>query len=193
MTDTHLRTNTIDLVEEANRLREEDAADIQKQQEEYLAEVMETYDSLADAPPYAHQRYEQFNQQYREVIGTAETYEEYAERWGDGDSLEVTVSEPNGDEWAKIMDESSAEAERQQRQGGSIPEGFGRKLAVDLCTTDLPEAMPADVGTWPAPIVQEVYAAIESITAPDGVDLGNESLSQAWKDAETATHTSGEG
>lgn len=185
MSDTHtLRQTTRDLYTAAEEIRDEEIADVKAQKSEYGERLLAEYDTWRDVPGDERQRYETgFDQQIRELAGTADTYEHYAAEWtdDDGDTCEFVLEELNGDEWAATVDAVS-----QQAQSGDIPEGYGRVKALEFGVEEIPDGWPADPGVWPAPIINELFEALEGITAPSGVNLGNDSVRSLF---ETATET----
>lgn len=182
MSDTpHLRQTTRDLYAAAEEIRADELPEVKQEREQLKQRAIEEYGTPEEAPMELHQQFQQLTQQIRELAGTADTYEHYADEWSDGTDCTFTLEEFNGDEYAQVIDAVSAEAAR-QREDGTIPEGFGQVKALEYGVTDKPPGAPADPGMWPAPIVTELYDALESITAPPEVDLGNESLASAMRE-----------
>jgi hypothetical protein len=197
MTAPTLRRAERDLYAAADELRAEDIPDVEQQRDDLVADAREEYGDPADAPAEMHNRYQQLTQQLRELHGTAETYEEYADRWSDGEACVFVVEELNGDEWAATIDAVRAEGGQEAIQSGTVPEGFGRVKALEYAIEDIPADCPPDPGAWPAPIVNELYSVLEDITAPSGVALGNSSLADAMRADDSAdsdgTDMAGEG
>jgi len=181
MTETPtLRQTERDLFAAAEEIRTEDIPRIESERESLVDEAEREHGDATDAPAEMHQQYQQLTQRLRELHGTADTYEHYAEQWsGDGQSCTFVIEEMNGDEWAATVDAIRAEGGQQAAQQGQVPEGYGRVKALEYGVESIPEDCPADPGVWPAPVVNELYSALESITAPSGVELGNSSLSAA--------------
>jgi hypothetical protein len=173
-----LRRTERDLYAAADEMRAEEIPDVEARRDDLLESLTAEYDDVADVPAEDQARYEQLNQRLEELHGTANTYEHYADEWADGDECLFVLEELNGDEWAATVDAVRAEASG-QAQAGAIPEGYGRVKALEYGVVEIPEGCPADPGVWPAPVVNELYEQLESITAPSGVDLGNSSLADA--------------
>lgn len=188
MTDTpHLRQRERDLYDAARELREEDIPEVEQQRADLEAEFGDAHPS--DIPADVQQQYQALGQQLRELAGTADTYEHYADEWSDGDECLFVLEELNGDAYAATIDAVSAEAARQARQDGGLPEGYGKVKALEYGVVEKPDAAPADPGVWPAAVMNELFATLNDITAPSGVDLGNESLGSL--DATPASESGG--
>lgn len=172
-----LRQTERDLLVAAEELRSTEIADLKDRRQELEERYAET--PPEDIPADAEQEYQQAAEAIREAAGTADTYEHYGRRWGDDDGCVFVLEELNGDEYARVIDSVTAEAGRQARQDGSLPEGYGRVKSLEFGVVEKPDAAPADPGEWPAPIVNELFVSLNEITAPSGVDLGNESLKSA--------------
>jgi len=187
MDDTpHLRQTERDLYAAAAEIREDDIPEVEQARQDLVAEAEREYGDAADAPDRMHARYQQLTQQLRELHGTADTYEHYADEWsGDGETCVFTIEELNGDEWAATVDAIRAEGGRDAAQSGQVPEGFGRVKALEFGVESVPEDCPSDPGVWPAPVVNELYSQLENITAPSGVELGNSSLSAAMGEGDS--------
>lgn len=181
-----LRQTERDLYAAADELREEDIPELEAEREDLIATANDEHGTIRDVPAEMQQRYEQLTQGIRELYGTADTYEHYADQWSDGDTCVFVLEELNGDEWAATIDAVRAEA-GQQASAGAVPEGYGRVKALEYGVVDIPDECPADPGVWPAPVVNELYETLEDITAPSGVDLGNSSLAAAMDDATTTS------
>jgi hypothetical protein len=181
-----LRRTERDLYAAADEMRAEEIPDVEARRDDLLESLTAEYDDVADVPAEDQARYEQLNQRLEELHGTANTYEHYADEWADGDECLFVLEELNGDEWAATVDAVSREA-AQQAGAGAVPEGHGRVKALEYGVTTLPGDAPADPGKWPAPVVNELYDALESITAPRGVELGNSSLADAMTDTDEET------
>ena len=181
-----LRQAERDLYAAAADLREDDAATIREEMATLEAEIQDDPDiaDAADIPAEKEQQYQRLRQALRETYGTADTYEHYADQWADGEACVFVLEELNGDEYAATIDAVSQEAATQARQDGSLPEGFGKIKALEYGVVDIPAGCPADPGVWPAPIVNELFDALQTITAPEGVDLGNASLAAALSDSD---------
>lgn len=182
---TDLRTRTRDLYTAAQEIRGQDIPDVEEQRERLVTRLREeaTEDDtepLDVADQSDHQRYRRLTEQLRELHGTADTYEHYADEWSaDADACEFVLQELNGDEYAATLDAVSNQAAKQARQDGDLPDGYGQVKALEYGVEDIPDGAPADPGAWPAAIVTELFATLNEITAPEGVDLGNESLVEA--------------
>jgi regulator of replication initiation timing len=181
-----LRQTERDLYAAATDLREDDAAAIREEMADLEAEIQAADDieRPADIPAEKEQQYQQLRQALRETYGTADTYEHYADQWTDGEACVFVLEELNGDEYAATIDAVSQEAAKQARQDGSLPEGYGKIKALEYGVVDIPDGCPADPGVWPAPVVNELFDALQTITAPEGVDLGNASLAAALNDSD---------
>jgi len=169
---TELRTTTRDLFTAAEEL-EQDAADIEEQIEDLEQEVREEYDEPEDIPVEKEQTYQRLKAQYRELVGTAETYKRYAAIWTpeeDAETCEFVLSELNGDSFAKVMDTVQAEAQKD----GTVPNELGKVESLRYALEDVPEDAPSNPGKYPAAIVGELYIALQSITSPPEVEAGNE-------------------
>jgi len=188
MTETPtLRRTTRDIYDAAAEIRDEDIPEVEAAREDLVAEAEREYGDAADAPAEMHQRYQRLTQQLRELHGTAGTYEHYADQWsGDDGECAFVLEELNGDEWAATVDAIRAEGGRNANGQGQIPEGYGRVKALEYGVESVPEHCPPDPGVWPAPVVNELYSELESITAPSGVSLGNSSLADAMGDRQPA-------
>jgi len=185
MTMRTLRQTERDLYDAADELRDE-AAEIKEQIETLEEQTREEFDGPNEIPQERERQYQQLRQQYQELIGTADTYEHYAEEWSDDDECVFVMEELNGDEFAAVIDAVSQEAGNQARAEGSLPEGYGRIKALEFGVTDVPEYCSPTPGEWPAAIVNELFEELNDITSPAEVDLGNESLRGLWDD-ETET------
>lgn len=187
--DTHLRRTERDLYTAAEEIREGDIPKAREEKERVEEEARE-YGDIQHVPQELHERHERLKQRIRELVGTADTYEEYADRWTDDGASEClfVLEEHNGDEYAATIDAVTGEAESQGRRE-SIPEGYGRVKALEYGVKEKPTGAPADPGQWPAPIVNELFEELQAITAPSGVDLGNESLEQAMQQRKTNPDT----
>lgn len=175
MTDgPHLRRRERDLYAAAREIREEDIPGVEQQRAELNAKFEDVHP--VNVPDVYQQQYQALGQQLRELAGTADTYDHYADAWGDGESCLFVLEELNGDAYAATIDAVSAEAARQARQDGGLPEGYGKVKALEYGVVEKPDAAPADPGLWPAAVMNELFATLNDITAPSGVDLGNESL-----------------
>lgn len=170
---TTLRQTERNLSTAAEEIRNDEIPEVRDEKQSFGESLRDQYETWQDVPADERQQYEQgFDQQIRELAGTADTYEHYAEEWTDDGAAPVfTLEELNGDEWAATVDAVS-----QQAQTGEIPEGYGRVKALEFGVEDIPDGWPADPGTWPAPIINELFETLESITAPSGVELGNDSV-----------------
>jgi len=175
MSDTHLRRVTVDLYDAAADLRDGEMQDLRDRRDELVDTAQSEYESAAEAPAELHQRYERLTEQLKDAAGTAETYEHYADEWGDGDTCEFTLEELNGDEFAATLDMVSAEA----TADGSVPEGAGMVEALKYGVVKKPDAAPPDPGRWPAPITTELFQRLDNLTTPAEVNLGNDSLAAA--------------
>lgn len=174
---TDLRQTERDLYVAAEELRG-DATEFRQRREDLEHEFAGTDPS--DIPDDAEREYQRLAEQIKEAEGTANTYDHYADEWSvDGAGCVFVVEELNGDEYAATIDAVSAEAGRQAREDGSLPQGYGRVKALEYGIVDKPPGAPADPGQWPAPIVGELFDALQNLTAPSGVELGNESLASA--------------
>jgi len=180
-----LRQTERDLYDAADELRDE-AAEVKEQIETLEEQTREEFDGPNEIPQERERQYQQLRQQYQELIGTADTYEHYADEWSDGDECVFVMEELNGDEFAAVIDAVSQEAGNQARAEGSLPEGYGRIKALEFGVTDVPEYCSPTPGEWPAAIVNELFEELNDITSPAEVDLGNESLRGLWDD-ETET------
>jgi hypothetical protein len=188
MSDTPtLRQTTRDLTEAAREIREDELPAVRDQIDDLEAEARREFDSAADIPAEKEAEYQQLRQQAKELHGTADTFEHYADEWADGDTCEFVLEELNGDEYAAVIDAVSQEAGRQARAEGTLPEGFGQVKALEYGVVSKPQGAPADPGLWPAAIVTDLFAQLESITAPEGVGLGNSSLASVIGDEEPDT------
>lgn len=177
MSDTTLRRTDRDLFEAAREVRETDIPRLQAKRDDLEQRAREEYDDPEGVPGDLEREYQQYGQQLRELHGTADTYEHYAEAWsGDGETCVFVLEELNGDEYARTIDAVSAEARRQAREDGDLPDGYGQVKALEFGVVDLPAECPPEPGQWPAAIVGELFSQLNDITAPAGVDLGNESL-----------------
>lgn len=131
-----------------------------------------------------------YNETHADTVGTlaelVETDLVAAETVDDvrGDSCVFVLEELNGDEWAATIDAVRAEG---QRNGGTVPEGHGRVTALEYGVEDIPDDANANPGAWPAPIINELFEALEDITAPEGVELGNDSLASVRETTPDAT------
>lgn len=164
-----LRTTTRDLYDAAEEL-EADAEDVAEQIETLEAEAREEYPD-GDVPQEKEREYQLLRQQYKQLIGTAETYKHYAAIWkaDDADECEFVISELNGDSFAKVMDTVQAEAARD----GTVPDQLGKVESLRYALEDIPENAPSNPGEYPAPIVGELYEALQSITSPPEAEAGN--------------------
>jgi hypothetical protein len=174
MSDTTLRQTERDLYAAAAELRSE-AEDAAERREEITREARERNGEAI--PDELDREFRRLGEQRREALGTAQTYEHYADAWTDEDTDECVfiLEELNGDAYAAVADAVNSEAARQ----GTIPQGFGRIKALEYGVVAKPEGAPADPGRWPAAIVSELFDCLEAITAPSGVDMGNDSLASA--------------
>lgn len=182
-----MRQTTRDLYTAAAEIRTEDIPDVEEQKADLEAEVREEYESYAAVPQSVKQQHEQYRQQLRELEGTAETFEHYADLWSDGDDCEFTLEELNGDEFAKVVDTvSGASAE------GDLPDGLGMVTSLEYATVGKPAGAPADPGEWPAAVVNDLFEQLNNITAPQGVDVGNDSLASVFDGDDSGAATDGE-
>lgn len=182
MSDHTLRRQTVDLYAEAESIREGDLADARERKREFESEVAKKYDGYVEVPASVRETHEQLKQQIRELEGDAQTLEHYADEWTDWDAepdretCPFVLEELNGDEWAATVDAvNDAVAE-----GGSVPEGLGRVKGLEYGVEDIPAGWPADPGQWPAAVVNTLFTELEDLTAPRGVDLGNDSLASVF-------------
>lgn len=182
-----LRTTTRDLYEAAEEL-EADAEDVEERIEALEQEASEEYPD-GDVPADLEREYQQLKAQYRQIIGTVETYKHYAAIWTDegADTCEFTLTELNGDEFAKVMDTVQAEAAK----SGSVPDQLGKVESLRFALEDIPDGAEPNPGEWPAPIVGELYDALQSITSPPEVEAGNGETLAAAIGAEQAAPADG--
>lgn len=186
--ETHLRQTTRDLFTAAEEIRDEDIPKVETERQKVVSKA-EEYDGPEGAPRKLHTRYQELTQALKELHGTADGVEHYAEAWSETDTCVFVLEELNGDEYAATVDAVSQQARQQAREDGDLPEGYGRIKALEYGVADIPGGCPPEPGEWPAVVVNDLFEQLNDITAPSGVDLGNESLSEAMQGERAPTET----
>lgn len=178
--ETGLRRVDRDLYAAAKELRAE-ADDIREDREAVVQKAREDHGSAEDAPQELHREYQELTEELKTTLGTAETYEHYADAWTgpDDDRAVFVLEELNGDEYAATVDHVSQAAGPEATTEGDLPGGAGMVKALEFGVVDVPPGCPPDPGTWPAPVVTELFVALNDLTAPSGVEVGNSSLADA--------------
>lgn len=180
MSEQTLRRTERDLFAAAAEIREADIPEAREEKSEFEATLREDYDDPSNVTQREQAKFEEYKSQIEDLAKTAETYEHYAEEWSaDGEECVFVLEEFNGDEWAATGDAVNEQAVTRE----SMPANFGKVKALEYSVEEVPDGAPADPGLWPAPIVNELFEALNNIGAPSGVDLGNESLSGVFGDS----------
>lgn len=168
-------TTTVDLGEKADTLRAE-ADDIRDERAALVEKAREEYGTAEDAPDSVHGEYADLTAELKATLQTAAKYEECVEAWGGG---EFELQELNTDEYAAVLDAVSAEATNQRREQGDLPDGYGKKKALEYGVESKPPEAPPNPGEWPPAVTNELWAELNDLSTPSEVDLGNESLAAA--------------
>jgi len=172
-------TATVDLAAKASTLREE-ADDIREERAALVEQAREEYGDPDDAPDDLHDEYASLTADLKATVQTAAKYEECVDEWGGG---EFELQELNTDEYAATLDAVSAEATNQRREEGDLPDGYGKKKALEYGVESKPPEAPPNPGEWPPAVTNELWAELNDLSTPSEVDLGNESLAAAMDEA----------
>lgn len=183
-----MRTTTIDLADEVDKIRDEKIKEIEKAQENLIKEFEEEYGSYSDVPSEEEGAFNRLEEERQELLGTAKALENAIEEWGGG---EFVISELDTGSIARIQDRVSEKSfqfdpEQGQLKEGTPKQGFGMVETMRVAIQKQPEGAPIKrdnkgnpqiaPGQYPHQVGLYLFEKINNYNTVGDVDLGNSSL-----------------
>lgn len=152
--------------------------------EQLIGEIRETaeeFDQPYMIPDELEQRYQQVQQELKNLRGEAKTLEHYIEEWG-ADTF--TIREFSVGAVGMIQDDV-AEASDIDIQGSGTPKGgYARRRALEVGIDSKPEDSP-EVENFPDAVGDWLYDVIDEFNTTGSVELGNFSLRAEMMNSES--------
>jgi hypothetical protein len=179
---------TVDILEEAEEIREEEIGELVKAQDELVEEIKQEYDSFEEVPEVDQQAYDSLEEQITEARGVVKKLESIAEEY---DGSEFVIEELSTGALASIQDEVSEKSfdydvERGEISGGTPKQGYGMVETLRHSIVKQPHNAPTtkdergrdvtDPGGYPHQLGIFLFEKINNINTTGEVELGNSSL-----------------
>ncbi|UBF23109.1 tail assembly chaperone [Haloarcula virus HCTV-16] len=179
-----MQQTTIDLREEARKIREEKLPSVEDAQDELVAQIEEEYESYNDVPESEDQAFEKLEEKRIELEGQAESLERVVEEWDGG---EFIVRELTTGALAEIQDSVSEKSfefdpERGEMKGGTPKQGFGMVETLRKSIVRQPPGAPTrenefgeevpEPANYPHKIGLFIFEQVNSFNTVGETDLG---------------------
>lgn len=139
-----MATKTIDLEQEARRIREKQIKELDSAMDEMVEKFLQKHGDFENVPRRKREAYEKLEEEKTDLKAQADAMEEAVEEWGDGTFVISTLTLG---QVAKVQDRVSEasfefDAEQGEITGGVPREGLGMVEAIREAITHSPEGSP---------------------------------------------------
>lgn len=183
-----MRTTTVNMGSEVNRLREERIPMLESKMDELVDQYEEEFESYEDVPEAERKAFDKLDEKVVEARGKAETFEYYIEEWN---GSKFVIQELDTGAIAEVQDEVSEasfefDVEEGELEGGTPKQGYGMVETLRKAVVQQPEGAPTyrdaegnfrpAPGEYPHQIGLWLFEQVNNFNTVGDTDLGNSSL-----------------
>jgi len=190
-----MRTITVDLKDEARKIRTEQVQKVEEAQEDLIQKLREEFEDYEDVPREYEQRYDRLTEREVDLRGRADALDRAVEEWDGG---EFVLTELTTGQIADIQDSVSEKSfdfdpESGEVVDGNPKEGYGMVETLRQCIKQQPGGAPTrkddlgqevpDPAEYPNQVGLFLFEKANVLNTVGEADLGNSSLRERMKES----------